>query len=71
MFRMNRSIFNKLHETLVKNYGLKSTRVMSSFEWHIPLVDSSGGDFNGTSSDDGDMCALRDFIANSLMAGRE
>lgn len=32
MFHMNRPVFDKLHETLVENYGLKSTRVMSSVE---------------------------------------
>uniref|UniRef100_A0A0A8YN57 DUF8040 domain-containing protein n=1 Tax=Arundo donax TaxID=35708 RepID=A0A0A8YN57_ARUDO len=32
IFRMNRPVFDKLHETLVENYGLKSTRIMSSVE---------------------------------------
>ena len=32
MFRMSRSLFDKLHDLLVTNYGLKSTRVMSSIE---------------------------------------
>lgn len=32
MFRMSRAIFDSLHETLVANYGLKSTRTMISVE---------------------------------------
>jgi hypothetical protein len=32
MFRVNIPIFDRLHETLVDNYGLKSTRVMSFVE---------------------------------------
>ena len=32
MFRMNRHVFARLHETLVENYGLKCTRHMSSVE---------------------------------------
>lgn len=41
-------------------------------EEYMPLVDELvGGQYNGTASDDGDMCAYRDFIANSLMADRE
>jgi hypothetical protein len=32
MFRMSRPLFERLHDFLVSNYGLKSTRVMSSIE---------------------------------------
>jgi hypothetical protein len=32
MFRMRRTVFEKLHIVLVETYGLKSTRKMSSVE---------------------------------------
>ncbi|KAL6638990.1 hypothetical protein ACP70R_022720 [Stipagrostis hirtigluma subsp. patula] len=36
-----------------------------------PVASSGGGEYNGVAIDDGDMCAFRDFIADSLMAARE
>jgi hypothetical protein len=37
----------------------------------FPLVEASeGGTYNGAAVDDGDMCAFRDFIADSLIADR-
>lgn len=35
MFRMNRNVFDKLHNMLVESYGLKSTR-------NMPLVETLG-----------------------------
>jgi hypothetical protein len=39
-------------------------------EYIPPVVSSEGVHNNSSSSDDVDMCAFRDFIANSLMADR-
>lgn len=43
MFRMSRDIFNSLHDTLVANYGLKSTTQMSSVESLAMFLWTVGG----------------------------
>jgi hypothetical protein len=53
-FRMRRSVFTMLHDTLVDHYGLKSTSQMSSGYT--------------SSSADGAMAQLRKDIAESLVA---
>jgi hypothetical protein len=35
-----------------------------------PVEASEGGAYNGAAADDEDMCAFRDFIADSLIADR-
>jgi hypothetical protein len=35
-----------------------------------PVEASEGGAYNGAAADDGDMCAFRDFIVDSLIADR-